>query len=147
VEESVGEERSNATGRGLAGAIRRRPLSLVVGIGASAGDHVLLSYLNYYNETRTHLSLDKDAPLSRRFRGQGVFFAFQSWAGCITNIFGFDLRQALARRLPGAAFFSPTLHRNCKRTMGLRQRKQPKCRPAGRPFRKNFQAPLKLFCS
>ena len=29
-----------------------------------------------------------------RFRGQGVFFAFQSWAGCITNIFGFDLRQA-----------------------------------------------------
>ncbi|WP_439924546.1 hypothetical protein [Nitrobacter sp. JJSN] len=27
--------------------------------------HVLLSYMNYYNETRTHLSLDKDAPLSR----------------------------------------------------------------------------------
>jgi hypothetical protein len=24
--------------------------------------HVLLSYMNYYNETRTHLSLNKDAP-------------------------------------------------------------------------------------
>ena len=50
--------------------------------------------MNYYNETRTHLSLDKDAPLSARFREQGVFFVFQSWAGCITNMFGFDLRQA-----------------------------------------------------
>jgi hypothetical protein len=27
--------------------------------------HVLLSYMNYYNETRTHLSLNKDAPISR----------------------------------------------------------------------------------
>src|SRR6478609_10871265 len=33
-------------------------------------------------------------PYRARFRGQGVFFAFQSWAGCITKIFGFDLRQA-----------------------------------------------------
>src|SRR6476469_7997645 len=33
-------------------------------------------------------------PYRARFRGQGVFFAFQSWAGCITNIFGFDLRKA-----------------------------------------------------
>ena len=35
-------------------------------------------------------------PYRARFRGQGVFFAFQSWAGCITNILGFDLRQAHA---------------------------------------------------
>jgi len=35
--------------------------------------------------------------LDRLIRGQGVFFAFQSWAGCITNIFGFDLRQAQAK--------------------------------------------------
>ena len=38
-------------------------------------------------------------PYRARFREQGVFFAFQSWAGCITNIFGFDLRQAQARFL------------------------------------------------
>jgi hypothetical protein len=25
--------------------------------------HVLLSYMTYYNEARTHLSLDKDAPV------------------------------------------------------------------------------------
>jgi hypothetical protein len=29
-------------------------------------------------------------PYRARFRGQGVFFAFQSWAGCTTNMFGFD---------------------------------------------------------
>ena len=33
--------------------------------------HVLLSYMNYYNETRTHLSLDKDAPLSRTVQRAG----------------------------------------------------------------------------
>ena len=27
--------------------------------------HLLGSYLTYYNGTRTHLSLDKDAPISR----------------------------------------------------------------------------------
>jgi hypothetical protein len=27
--------------------------------------HVLLSYMSYYNGTRTHLSLNKDAPQSR----------------------------------------------------------------------------------
>jgi hypothetical protein len=32
--------------------------------------HVLLSYMNYYKVTRTHLSLDKDLPLSRTLRGQ-----------------------------------------------------------------------------
>jgi hypothetical protein len=33
--------------------------------------HVLLSYMNYYNETRTHLSLDKDSPLSRTVERAG----------------------------------------------------------------------------
>jgi len=33
--------------------------------------HVLLSYMNYYNETRTHLSLDKDTPVSRAVNRAG----------------------------------------------------------------------------
>ena len=48
---------------------------------------MLLSYMYYYDETRTHLSLAKDSP-------QGVFFAAQSSADCITNMSGFDSRQA-----------------------------------------------------
>jgi hypothetical protein len=79
---------------GLIGSIRRECLDHVVVFGERPLRHVLLSYMNYYNETRTHLSLDRMRPYRERFKGQGVFFAFQSWAGCITNIFGFDLRQA-----------------------------------------------------
>src|SRR6478735_5675807 len=49
----------------LIGSIRRECLDYVVVLGERHLRHVLLSYMNYYNETRTHLSLDKDAPLSR----------------------------------------------------------------------------------
>jgi len=60
---------------------------------------VLLSYMNYYNEMRTHLSLDKDAPLSRTVQRAGRILRLPILGGCITNIFGFDLRQAqLSRR-------------------------------------------------
>ena len=84
----------NAYAEWLIGSIRRECLDHVVVFGEWHLRHVLLSYMNYYNETRTHLSLDKDGPYRTRFREQGVFFAFQSWASCITNMFGFDLRQA-----------------------------------------------------
>ena len=33
--------------------------------------HVLLSYMSYYNGTRTHLSLNKDAPISRAVETAG----------------------------------------------------------------------------
>jgi hypothetical protein len=52
-----------------------------------------------YNEVRTHLSLEKDAPVSRAAEPTGTFFAIQFSAGCTTNISGFDLRQA--QPLPG----------------------------------------------
>ena len=33
--------------------------------------HLLQSHFAYYNETRTHLSLDKDAPVSRAIQAVG----------------------------------------------------------------------------
>jgi hypothetical protein len=33
--------------------------------------HVLLSYMKYYNETRTRLSLNKDAPIPRAVQAAG----------------------------------------------------------------------------
>jgi len=33
------------------------------------------AYSRYYNETRTHLSLDKDAPLDRAIQRQGAIVA------------------------------------------------------------------------
>jgi transposase InsO family protein len=78
----------------LIGSIRRECLDHVVVFGARHLRHVLLLYLNYYNETRTHLSLIRIRPYRVLLREQGVLFAARSSADCITNMSGFDLRQA-----------------------------------------------------
>src|ERR1700730_9046219 len=49
----------------LIGSIRRECLDHVVVFGERHLRHILLSYMNYHNEIRTHLSLEKDAPISR----------------------------------------------------------------------------------
>jgi transposase InsO family protein len=49
----------------LIGSIRRECLDHVVVFGERHFRHILLSYIKYYNEVRTHLSLEKDAPVSR----------------------------------------------------------------------------------
>jgi hypothetical protein len=77
----------------LIGSIRRECLDHVVVFGERHLRQVLLSYMKYHNEIRTHLSLEKDAPVSRAVKLAGTIFAARSWAGCTTNMFGFDLRQ------------------------------------------------------
>jgi Integrase core domain len=49
----------------LIGSIRRECLDHVVVVGERHLRHVLASYQTYYNEVRTHLSLQKDAPIRR----------------------------------------------------------------------------------
>ena len=49
----------------LIGSIRRECLDHIVVFGERHLRHVLFSYMSYYNGTRTHLSLIKDAPMSR----------------------------------------------------------------------------------
>ena len=49
----------------LIGSIRRECLDHVVVLGEQHLRHVLLSYMKYYNGVRTHLSLEKDAPIAR----------------------------------------------------------------------------------
>jgi transposase InsO family protein len=55
----------------LIGTIRRECLDHVVVFGEQHLRHVLLSYMKYYNEVRTHLSLEKDAPISRAVERAG----------------------------------------------------------------------------
>ena len=55
----------------LIGSIRRECIDHVVVLGERHLRHVLLSYQQYYNETRTHLSLDKDAPIPRAVEAVG----------------------------------------------------------------------------
>jgi transposase InsO family protein len=61
----------NSYAERLIGSIRRECLDHVVVFGERHLRHVLLSYMNYYNEVRTHLSLGKDAPTSRRVHRAG----------------------------------------------------------------------------
>src|SRR5688572_1897182 len=55
----------------LIGSIRRDCLDHVVIFGERHLRHLLQSYQSYYNELRTHLSLDKDAPVPREMRAHG----------------------------------------------------------------------------
>jgi transposase InsO family protein len=61
----------NAYAERLIGSIRRESIDHVVVFGERHLRHVLLSYMHYYNEVRTHLSLDKHAPTSRRVQRAG----------------------------------------------------------------------------
>jgi hypothetical protein len=54
----------------LIGSIRRECLDHVV-LGKHHLRHLLLSYMKYYKGTRTHLSLNKDAPISRAAEAAG----------------------------------------------------------------------------
>jgi transposase InsO family protein len=49
----------------LIGSVRRECIDHVVVFGERHLRHIMLSYMEYYNEVRTHLSLEKDAPISR----------------------------------------------------------------------------------
>src|ERR1700737_1133096 len=62
----------NAYAERLIGSIRRECLDHIVVFGERHLRHVLLSYMDYYNGTRTHLALNKDAPISRGRRGSGT---------------------------------------------------------------------------
>ncbi len=48
------------------GSVRRECLDHVIVLTAVGLRRILNSYVAYYMDSRTHLSLDKDSPLSRR---------------------------------------------------------------------------------
>jgi transposase InsO family protein len=55
----------------LIGSIRRESIDHVIVLGERHLRHLLQSYLDYYNDTRTHLSLNKDTPISRATEAVG----------------------------------------------------------------------------
>jgi Integrase core domain len=55
----------------LIGSIRRECLDHIIVLGEAHLCRILKSYARYYNETRTHLALEKDAPLSRTVKRAG----------------------------------------------------------------------------
>ncbi len=61
----------NAFAERLIGSIRRECVDHIVALGETHLRRVLKSYARYYNELRTHRSLDKDAPISRPVQRAG----------------------------------------------------------------------------
>jgi hypothetical protein len=53
---------------------------------------ILSAYATYYNQARTHLALQKDAPLHRTVQRSGAIVAIPILAG-ITNTSGYDFRK------------------------------------------------------
>jgi hypothetical protein len=48
------------------------PTAIIIILGEAHLRRILKSYARYYNETRTHLALGKDAPVSRPVQRTGV---------------------------------------------------------------------------
>jgi transposase InsO family protein len=65
----------------LIGSIRRDCLDNVIVLGERHLRHLLKSYQSYYNEVRTHLSLSKDAPVSRAVQAVGDIIAKPTLGG------------------------------------------------------------------
>ena len=55
----------------LIGSIRRECLDHIVVFGEAYLRRILRCYAHYYNDVRTHRSLDKDAPVSRPVQRTG----------------------------------------------------------------------------
>jgi transposase InsO family protein len=68
---SPASPRQNCFAERLIGSIRRECVDHIVVFGEKHLRRMLRSYARYYNETRTHRSLNKDAPLSRPVQRTG----------------------------------------------------------------------------
>ena len=80
-------------------SLRRECLDQVVIFGEPHLRRILSAYVGYYNQARTHLALEKDAPMYRKVQRSGTISPFRSWLGCITNtldmIFGKERENAM----------------------------------------------------
>jgi transposase InsO family protein len=72
---SPGSPWQNGIAERLIGTLRRECLDRMLIFGESHLRRVLASYTAYYNQARTHLALQKDAPLHRAVQRSGVIVA------------------------------------------------------------------------
>src|SRR4030095_2277056 len=78
---SPGSPWQNGCAERLIGTIRRECLDRILIFSESHLRRVLASYAAYYNQARTHLALQKDAPLHREVQRSGVIIAIPILAG------------------------------------------------------------------
>ena len=77
----------------LIGTLRRECLDHVLIFGERHLRRILALYSSYYNQTRTHLALRKDAPLRRAVQRSGPSLPHQFCSDCIIATRGYDFRE------------------------------------------------------
>jgi transposase InsO family protein len=92
----------------LIGTLRRECLDQVVIFGEAHLRRILSAYAAYYNQVRTHLALQKDAPFHRTAQRWAPLSPFRSWPGCITNTPGYDFRKGQVQCPPAQVKVSHT---------------------------------------
>jgi transposase InsO family protein len=78
---SPGSPWQNGIAERLIGTLRHECLDQVVIFGEVQLRRILSAYAAYYNQARTHLALEKDAPLHRAVQRSGAFAAIPILAG------------------------------------------------------------------
>jgi len=78
---SPGSPWQNGIAERLIGTVRRECLDGILIFDESHLRRVLAAYAAYYNQTRTHLTLEKDTPLHRAVQRSGVIAAIPILAG------------------------------------------------------------------
>jgi Integrase core domain len=78
---SPGSPWQNGIAERLIGTLRRECLDQMVIFGEAHLRRILCAYAAYYNQARTHLALQKDAPLRRAVQWSGAIVAPPILAG------------------------------------------------------------------
>jgi transposase InsO family protein len=78
---SPGSPWQNGIAERLIGTLRRECLDQMVICGEAHLRRILSAYAGYYNQARTHLALQKDAPLHRAVQRSGAIVAIPILAG------------------------------------------------------------------
>ena len=78
---SPGSPWQNGISERLIGTLRRECLDQMVICGEAHLSQILSAYTEYYNQARTHLALQKDAPLHRSVQRSGAIVAIPILAG------------------------------------------------------------------
>jgi Integrase core domain len=71
----------NGIAERLIGSIRRECVDHIIVLGEVHLRQILQSYARYYNDIRTHRSLDKDAPVSRQIQRMGSIKSYAILGG------------------------------------------------------------------
>jgi transposase InsO family protein len=78
---SPGSPWQNGVAERLIGSLRRECLDQIIVFGEAHLRRILSAYATYYNQTRTHLTLQKDAPLGRSVQRVGRVVAIPVLSG------------------------------------------------------------------